>query len=165
MAKAPAKSFTRRPMPHIRIITTSGANARVMSAACQSRDIPCGPPSAATNACAPSARQPNPTMRTTMRSMRLRVKVPKPSFVSLVCGMRPQASPRTARGESVVTESVPGGLREDAVLHRATQEIDLGGRRASDLDVLDAHPRDVLLGRGVRDAQAIGDDQIGRAHV
>src|SRR5688572_26817579 len=150
-----------RPMRQAAIIPTSGTKTAIISASCQPGG-PSPPASAAKKDCAPTAVEPTPAASAMMRSMRVRVKLPRSGALSRDCGMRPQAASSTSRSVSVDTSRTPLRPLQDAVLHRPPEQVDLRGRRAADLDVLDAHAGDVLLGRGVGDSEPVRDDLQGK---
>ena len=82
-AKIPANRRTPRPARHATSIAASGTNVITMSGTCQP-GLSWPGPSAAKNACAPRATLPRPTTMEMIRSMRRRVKDPRPAVVSLV---------------------------------------------------------------------------------
>src|SRR5690606_13987715 len=71
---------------------------------------------------------------------------------------RPSAG--SPAGLGVATVGVES--RQDAVLHRSTEQIDLGRRGASDLDVLDADAVEVLPRGRVADPELLGGELQGK---
>src|SRR5690606_27729234 len=104
------------------------------------------------SACAPRIADPIATTIARIRSIRLPVK--RSNAVSAVPGegICPQAACSAA---SAATHSSVWG--DDAVFHGPPEQVDLRRRGTADLDVLHAHPRDVLLRGGVGHAEALGD--------
>src|SRR4051812_8258378 len=106
-------------------------------------------PSAVGKVCSPKTRPNAETVRSEMRSMRARLR-----------GLRGFAdsigSPgRTPLGALITRIGIKPG--EDPVLHRPTEEVDLGRRRPTDFDVLDADAVEVFARCRVRDPQLSGD--------
>src|SRR3954464_8730207 len=87
-------------------------------------------PSAVGNVCSPKTRPKAETVRSEMRSMRARLRGLGVFAASI-------GSPgRTRLGALITRIGIEPG--KEPVLHRPTEEVDLGRRRPADLDVLDA---------------------------
>src|SRR5215207_7510047 len=162
-AKIPANTRTARLRPAATTMAASGTKTRTMSGMCQPGPS-CPGFSAARNACVPRTRLPRATTSDRIRSIRSRVNEPRLAVASRLWGMLPHALCRTARvlsGAATTGALALARLGQDAVLHRAPEEIDLGGCRPPDLHVLHPHAGDVLLRGRVGHTEPIGHDLEG----